>query len=419
VFKIPRGTRDFSIEDMQKRRYIEEGMRSTFQTFGYREIQTPTFETLELFTAKSGQEIIEELYSFKDKGGRDLALRPELTAPVIRFYVDKLQMEPKPLKLFYFGNCFRYDRPQKGRYREFRQAGCEIIGTDTPEAYAELIVLAYKILENSGIEDLRLNIGNLNILSLIFKQLKLTREQQKYLIPLIDKSLFEDVFDVLRDFGIKGEDANKFIEILQTPDVKIIKKYFKDDSAIKEIGELEQILKLIEKAFGIKNYKVQMSIVRGLDYYKGLVFEIEAPILGAEKQLCGGGAYDLISLFGGKKTPSAGFAIGFDRTIVALESENYRFPKSQIDAYVIPLNEDIVDLAINIVQILRNEGFLVDLDLLRRGLGKSLKYASSIDVKKAIILGPKETKQNSVTVRDMETGEQKFIKIKDIIKIFQ
>ena len=419
MFKIPRGTRDFSIEDMQKRRYIEEGMRSTFQTFGYREIQTPTFETLELFTAKSGQEIIEELYSFKDKGGRDLALRPELTAPVIRFYVDKLQMEPKPLKLFYFGNCFRYDRPQKGRYREFRQAGCEIIGTDTPEAYAELIVLAYKILENSGIEDLRLNIGNLNILSLIFKQLKLTREQQKYLIPLIDKSLFEDVFDVLRDFGIKGEDANKFIEILQTPDVKIIKKYFKDDSAIKEIGELEQILKLIEKAFGIKNYKVQMSIVRGLDYYKGLVFEIEAPILGAEKQLCGGGAYDLISLFGGKKTPSAGFAIGFDRTIVALESENYRFPKSQIDAYVIPLNEDIVDLAINIVQILRNEGFLVDLDLLRRGLGKSLKYASSIDVKKAIILGPKETKQNSVTVRDMETGEQKFIKIKDIIKIFQ
>ena len=419
MFKIPRGTRDFSIEDMQKRRYIDEGMRSTFQTFGYREIQTPTFETLELFTAKSGQEIIEELYSFKDKGGRDLALRPELTAPVIRFYVDKLQMEPKPLKLFYFGNCFMYDRPQKGRYREFRQAGCEIIGTDTPEAYAELIVLAYKILENSGIEDLRLNIGNLNILSLIFKQLKLTREQQKYLIPLIDKSLFEDVFDVLRDFGIKGEDANKFIEILQTPDVKIIKKYFKDDSAIKEIGELEQILKLIEKAFGIKNYKVQMSIVRGLDYYKGLVFEIEAPILGAEKQLCGGGAYDLISLFGGKKTPSAGFAIGFDRTIVALESENYRFPKSQIDAYVIPLNEDIVDLAINIVQILRNEGFLVDLDLLRRGLGKSLKYASSIDVKKAIILGPKETKQNSVTVRDMETGEQKFIKIKDIIKIFQ
>ncbi len=419
MFKIPRGTRDFTIEEMHKRTYVEEVMRSTFKTFGYREIQTPTFETLELFTAKSGQEIIGELYSFKDKGGRDLVLRPELTAPVIRFYVDKLQMKPKPLKLFYFGNCFRYDRPQKGRYREFRQAGCEIIGTNTPEAYAELIALAYKILENSGVKNLRLNIGNLNILSLIFKQFKLSKEQQKYLTPLIDKSLFEDVFELLQDFGIKSKDANELIEVLKTPDMKVIKKIFKDDSAKKEIEELEKILKLIKKAFGIRNYKIQIGIVRGLDYYKGLVFEIEAPILGAEKQLCGGGAYDLIPLFGGKNAPSAGFAIGFDRTIVALESENYKFPKTQIDAYVIPLNENIVDKAINIVQTLRNEGFSVDLDLLRRGLGKSLKYASSIDVKKAIILGLKESEQDSVTVRDMESGEQKLIKIIDIIKLFQ
>ena len=418
MFKIPRGTRDFTIEEMQKRRYVEEVMRYTFHTFGYSEIQTPTFETLELFTAKSGQNIIEELYSFKDKGGRDLALRPELTAPVIRFYVDKLQMEPKPLKLFYFGNCFRYDRPQRGRYREFRQAGCEIIGTNTPEAYAELIVLAYKILKNSGVKNLRLNIGNLNILSSIFKQLKLSKEQQKYLIPLIDKSSFEDVLDVLRDFGIKEEDANKLIEILQTSEIKVIKKILKDDSAKKEIEELEKIIKLIEKAFGINDYNIQMGIVRGLDYYKGLVFEIDAPILGTEKQLCGGGAYNLIPLLGGKNAPSAGFAIGFDRTIVALESENYEFPKTQIDAYVIPLGENIIDKAINIVQTLRNEGFSVDLDLLRRGIGKSLKYASSINVKKAIILGPEEIKQDSVTIRDMKTGEQKLIKIKDILKFF-
>ena len=137
MFKIPRGTRDFSPKEMEKRRYVEECMRSTFETFGYREIQTPMFESLELFTAKSGNAVIDEIYSFSDKGGRNLALRPELTAPVIRFYVDKLQMEPKPLKLFYFGNCFRYDRPQKGRYREFKQAGCELIGADTPIAYAE------------------------------------------------------------------------------------------------------------------------------------------------------------------------------------------------------------------------------------------------------------------------------------------
>lgn len=416
MFNLPRGTRDFPSKEMQKRRYIEEIMRSTFNSYGYNEIQTPTFETLELFKAKSGQEIMEELYFFKDKGNRDLALRPELTAPVIRFYVDKLQMEPKPIKLFYFGNCYRYDRPQKGRYREFRQAGCEIIGTNSPEAYAELITLAYKILENSGVEELKLNIGNLTILSSIFNQIKLTKDQQKYLIPLIDKSLFDDILIALKDFGIKSIDAENLIELLQTTDIKSINNFLKDDSAKIEIERLEQILKLLEKAFGIKNYQIQMNIVRGLDYYNGLVFEIEAPILGAEKQLCGGGAYELISLFGGRETPSAGFAIGFDRTIVALESENYKFPITKLDIYVIPLAEDIVEIAIKIVQTLRDKGFSVDLDLLRRGLGKSLKYASSINAKNVIIIGPDEVAQDSVTIRDMETGEQKLIKIKDITK---
>ena len=416
MFNLPRGTRDFTAEEMQKRRYIEEIMRLTFKSFGYQEIQTPTFETLELFKAKSGQEILEELYFFKDKGNRDLALRPELTAPVIRFYVDKLQMEPKPLKLFYFGNCFRYDRPQKGRYREFRQAGCEIIGTDTAEAYAELIVLAYNILKNSGIKNLKLKIGNLNILSSIFNQINLSKEQQKYLIPLIDKSMFQDLFDALKDFNVKSNDADKLIELLQTTDISIIKNSLKDISVKKELEKLEKILNLLEKAFGIINFQIQMNIVRGLDYYKGLVFEIEAPILGAEKQLCGGGTYDLISLFGGKDSPSAGFAIGFDRTIVTLESEGYKFPRTKMDAYVIPLGEDIIEKAITIVQSLRNQGLTVDLDLLRRGLGKSLKYASSINAKKAIIIGPKEVEQDSATIRDMESGEQKLIKIKYILR---
>jgi len=213
VLKIPRGTRDFTSEEMQKRRYVEEVMRKTFETFGYKQVQTPTFETLELFTAKSGDTIIEELYSFADIGGRDLALRPELTAPVIRFYVEKLQMEPKPLKLYYFGNCYRYDRPQKGRYREFKQAGCEIIGTDTAEANAELIAMAYKVLENAGVKKLVLNIGNLNILSSLFSQFKLTKDQQKYLIPLIDKSMFEDVFNALRDFN-KTSDIKKIENLI-------------------------------------------------------------------------------------------------------------------------------------------------------------------------------------------------------------
>jgi len=377
-------------------------------------MQTPMFETLELFTAKSGDAVLDEIYSFSDKGGRNLALRPELTAPVMRFYVDKLQMEPKPLKLFYFGNCFRYDRPQKGRYREFKQAGCELIGTDTPLAYAELITMANTILEKVGLKNMKLNIGNLSVLSSMFDVIKLPKDKQKYLIPLIDKSQFEDVLSALQDFGIKKEDANDFLEILQTSDIKKISNYIKEEKKSKEeLSNLEKILELLETSFNVKNYQLKMSIVRGLDYYKGIVFEIEAPSIGAEKQLCGGGAYELISMFGGRESSTAGFAIGFDRTIVALEVEKYQFSTPKIDVYVIPLNEDMTSKALEIVQKLRNQNISTDIDLLKRGIGRSIKYASSIDAEKVIIIGPKELEQDSITVRDMKSGEQKLVNIND------
>jgi histidyl-tRNA synthetase len=395
-------------------------MRSTFQRFGYREIQTPIFETLELFTAKSGDAIIEEIYSFKDKGGRELALRPELTAPVIRSYVDKMQMEAKPIKLFYFGNCFRYDRPQKGRYREFRQAGCEIIGTDTPDAYAELIAMAYTLLKNVGLKDIKLKIGNLDILSSMFDVLKIKKDEQKQLIPLIDKSQFDEVSTVLQDFGVKKEDADIFLEALQTTDIEKISKYVKDKKSIeKEISDLEKTLGLLENVFDIKNYQIKMSIVRGLDYYRGVVFEIDASSLGAEKQLCGGGAYELVSLFGGRETPTAGFAIGFDRTVLALETEKFCFPSCKLDVYVVPVNKDMIVKSLELAQILRGQGVSVDLDLLGRGLSKSLKYASSIGAKKVVIVGIKELEKESVTVRDMDSGDQKIVKLKDIYSKFK
>ena len=417
MFQIPRGTRDFTSADMIKRRYVETKIKSIFERYGYKEIQTPTFETLELFTAKSGESIIDELYSFKDKGGRNLALRPELTAPVIRMYVDKLQMEAKPLKLFYFGNCFRYDRPQKGRYREFKQAGCEIIGSDTSEANAELIAMAFKILENVGLKNINLNIGNLKILKSIFKKLKLTKEQQNYITPLIDKSMYEELFAALIDYKIKAEDANSLIKLLDTSDLKEIKNFIKDDElAKKELEELKIILSYLKNIYKIKNPNIKMAIVRGLDYYTGVVFEIEAPILGAEKQLCGGGVYELIKLFGGKEFPQAGFAIGFDRTILALESEKFQFPIKEINFFVIPVNEDMIQKSLEITEIIRKNNYTVDLDLLKRGLTKSLKYASSINAKKVIIVGPKELETNSITIRDMKTGEQEIVKIKEITK---
>ena len=417
MFNKPRGTRDFSPEEMQKRQYVEDDIRSTFKKFGYQEIQTPMFEELKLFTAKSGENIIQEIYSFKDKSNREIALRPELTAPVIRFYIEQLQMQPKPLKLCYFGNCFRYDRPQKGRYREFRQTGCEIIGTDTPEAYAELIALAYNILENTGLKNIQLNIGNLNILSSMFNKLGLPIGKQKYVIPLIDKSEYEELLNALQDFNINPKDATNFLEILQTTDIKKIRDYIKNDQkALNELNNLEQILNLLEKSFGIKKYNIKMSIVRGLDYYKGIVFEIDAPALGAEKQLCGGGAYELIRLFGGTETPTAGFAIGFDRTILALETQKYKFPSEKLNVYVIPVNPAMINKSLEITTSLRKQNITADIDLLQRGISRSLKHASTINAEKTIIVGPKELEKNSVTIRDMKTGKQEIVKIKEIKK---
>jgi len=354
VLKLPRGTRDFSPDEMDKRNYLENSMKETFEKYGYREIETPIIEYLELFTKKSGEAILKEIYTFKDKSGRDLSLRPELTAPVIRFYIDKLQMKPKPLKLFYFGKCYRYDRPQKGRYREFKQAGCEIIGTDKPEALAELISMSYNILRNVGVKEIILNIGNLKILSHIFNELKLSKNQKKYIIPLIDKSLIKELYEALNNFGLDKIKIDQFLKILNTHDIKKVEDIINDNKKIiDEINNLKNIFKLLDFSFKIK-YNFKLGIVRGLDYYNGLVFEIETPSLGAEKQICGGGQYDLINIFGGKETPTAGFALGFDRVIIALEIEKYTFPKKKLDFFIIPVNDNMIEKSLEIIRLIRN-----------------------------------------------------------------
>lgn len=416
MLKLPRGTRDFSTDEMDKRNFLENSMRETFENYGYGEVETPNIEYLELFTKKSGEAILNEIYSFKDKSGRELSLRPELTAPIIRFYIDKLQMRPKPIKLFYFGKCYRYDRPQKGRYREFKQAGCEIIGTDKPEALAELISMSFNILRNVGLKETILNIGNLKILSHIFKELNLSINQKKYILPLIDKSLDKDLYDALINFGIEKFKIENFLKILNNNDIKNIEDFIIDKkSIIDEINNLENIFKLLDSTFKIK-FEFKLGIVRGLDYYNGLVFEIETPSLGAEKQICGGGQYDLINTLGGRETPTAGFALGFDRVIIALETEKFEFPKKNLDFYIIPVDDSMIEKSLQIINLLRNKKINADVDLLRRGVGKSLKYASSINALKSIIIGPKELKNNSLTIRNMETGEQNIIKIDQLIE---
>ena len=264
-------------------------------------------------------------------------------------------------------------------------------------------------------KNIHLNIGNLTIISAIFKKLHLLKDDQKILLPFIDKSQFEELKIALRDCGVSQNSIQHFIRILQTSDIKEIREFIADDTdAITELDTMEIILDLLKNAFQIHEYTIKLSIVRGLDYYKGLVFEIDAPVLGAEKQLCGGGSYELVPLFGGTEVPTAGFAIGFDRTLLALEEEDFPFPMRKLDVFVIPVTKDMIPMSINIVQDLRNHGLSVDFDQLRRGIGKSLKYANTKHVKKVIIVGPKELEQKIITVRDMETGAQETVALSEI-----
>ena len=409
---------------MEKRRFVQGQMEKVFKKYGYREIATPTIEHLELFELKSGEAIIDELYSFRDKGNRNITLRPELTAPVMRFYVEQFQMETKPLKFFYFGNCFRYDRPQEGRYREFWQMGCELIGSSNPEAIAELIVLAYNVIKNTGLIDVQLRIGNLNLLG---QQIKDTLPpgsisdallaDQAEILRAIDKNDMESVEHLLKNRNTPTDKISNFIDFLECDSIGHLKDYFRGLSSVEaDIGYFEKILEFLE-LFNVPTGDVlDMKIARGLDYYRGVVFELEAPKLGAEKQLCGGGSYELVSLLGGREIPTAGFAIGFDRVMMALGKEGYEFPLSHVLIYVTALDRTLDRDVIKIAARLRKSGFIVDFDLMKRSIAKSLKYANKIGAQQVIILGKDEWDGGKLVVKNMLSGDQQEINIMDLEK---
>lgn len=421
MLTTPRGTRDFTSEEMHKRNLLLDAMKQTFLAYGYAEIQTPTFEHLELFTKKSGASIVEELYTFTDKGGRDLALRPELTAPVIRLYNEQLQVQPKPLKLFYFGNCFRYDRPQKGRYREFWQIGCELLGSDSPEAIAELIALAFHVLSDVGLKDIVLRIGQVKLLSIQVQLVKDSlKEEEKdsfdiaLVLRLIDKEDFEEVEKYFYDKGCPEHVVTRFFSFLECKTSDAVAGFFHEGQQLTIVKQYQKVLGFLPD-LKVDAVEVDMRIARGLDYYTGIVFEIDAPVLGAEKQLCGGGQYELIGQLGGNELASSGFAIGFDRTLLALESEQFKFTPPRLDVFIIPVTKDQLPPALRLCQELRNQKKSVDIDLLRRGIGKGLKYANSKNATFAVIIGEKEVEQNKVTLRNMSSGEQVTISSSEII----
>lgn len=409
---------------MLKRRLIEKSLRETALSFGYQEVATPTFENAELFVRKSGSAILDQLYLFRDKSERELVLRPELTAPVIRFFSNELHKQPKPLKIFYEGSCFRYERPQKGRFREFWQFGAELIGTDSPEGIAELIVFATQCLTNAGLTNFELRVGYLEILKSIMNKSNIQPELQAEIMIIIDKGDLDSLRTELENAGLEQERIDAFLELVQfkykssefEDRYKILTEQFPTIKA--HLDRFQKVIYFLN-IFGLDNYTIDLGIARGLDYYTGIVFEIDVPVLGAEKQVCGGGEYSLDELFNLKDTPCSGFAIGFDRVVLAYELEGVTTPDQDLDIFIIPLAQSGLEKAIEISSKLRKAGFKLDLDIRGRNMSKNLKFASSRGVKFVVFIGDNELKEGLALVRNMADGEQKKIKFEKIIEHFK
>ena len=410
MIQRPRGTRDFLPDEMERRRHYEGKLRSVAKRFGFRETATPIFEDSELFILRSGPNIVDELYAFRDKGDREIALRPELTAPTIRMFVNSMSNDPKPIKLFYFGQCFRYERPQSGRYREFFQFGAELIGSATPDTDAEAIALAAAMIEELGLKDFRLKVGHIGVLRQKLKEAGIPDGNLAEILQKLDKKAYEEAVPLMEAAGVDREVMDGIFEFTDTVGgIEVL------DRVPGDAGDYLRSLVSRLTAMGIEDFDIDLGVVRGLDYYTGVVFEAEAPALGAEKQILGGGSYSLSELFGGEDVFSTGFAIGFDRILLALEKEGLEYENEGIDAYVVPVSDDVRSEAAGITAMLRKAGISCDTDIMERKMGKAMKHASSVGARQAVIVGTKELESDSVTLRDMSSGEQTLVPISELI----
>ncbi len=435
----PRGTRDFLPEETEKRGRAKKAMQDVLERWGYQEIATPTFEHLELFTIKSGASVVEEIYSFTDKGGRALALRPELTAPVMRMYVSEMQNSPKPQRLWYYGNCFRYERPQRGRFREFWQMGAELIGAAKPDSEAEAIALADGMLRSVGVTG-DIHVGYLGLIRTLLS--KIEAQHRPSVMRMIDKKERSNLATLLEEIGqshlgllelidLKGQPAlDKAAEIVRELGVKpdeasapVAAQAGEPAAAGAAVGrgsarqgravgaelQLDEFQETVDLlgAYGVK-FTIDFEIVRGLEYYSGTVFEIYAEGLGAQRQICGGGTYELASLFGGKETSSTGFGLGFDRIMEIVQMEG-----SRTSPVFLAFTPDVKVQAAKIAGMLRKSVPLV-LDVMGRSLGAQLKAAAGAGAQFVVIVGKDELEAGMLTLRDMAGGGQESLPLAEI-----
>lgn len=407
----PRGTKDILPGVVNGWRYVESIMRDVCREFNYQEIRTPIFEHTELFQRGigDGTDVVDkEMYTFNDRSGRSITLRPENTASVVRSFVEnKLYAEPMPLKVFYIGPMFRYDRPQAGRMRQFHQFGVEAMGSPSPVVDAETIMLAITVLKRLGLKELQLKINSVGCPNCRPQHRKLLQDYfRPHLAELCEdcQSRFER--SPLRILDCKVDHDKPFMA--GAPKIT--------DSLCDECREhFETVKKLLDEA-GVK-YEVDSTLVRGLDYYTKTAFEIQYSPLGAQSAVGGGGRYDgLVEELGGPSTPSVGFAMGLERIILALEKQGL-LPdsKNHVDVFAVVPDEGGTIDAFKVVMKLREAGLVCDMNLVARSMKSQMKQADRTNARFALIFGEDERKRGAVTVRNMADSSQQEVQLSEIV----
>lgn len=409
--KIPKGTQDILPVDIQKWYYIEEVIRKTLNRYGYHEIRTPMFEHTELFVRGIGEStdiVNKEMFTFPDRKGRSLTLRPEGTASVMRAYLEnRMQRSSKVMKLFYFGPMFRCEKPQAGRFRQFNQFGIELIGSPSPLADVEIIAAALEIYKTLGLKKLQVLINSVGC--------KKCRED--YIIKL--KSFLTSKKDELCA-DCKNRVEKNPMRVLDCKNIKcqrIIKEAPKiNDNLCNECNEHFEKVKGYLNDLKIR-YKIDETLVRGLDYYTKTAFEIISGELGAQNAIAGGGRYDdLIEELGGKATPGVGFAAGIERTIISMDKQNVKWPGvDSLEVFAIVMDEKNSSLAFQLLQKIRKAGFSADMDFVGKSIKSQMRAANKYNAKYTVILGEEELSRKCVILRNMGTKEQKEVNMEYLI----
>jgi len=419
-FKTVRGMRDFLPEEAKIMRYIEDKARRVAELYGYKEIITPVLEPYELLAAKAGEEIRLRMYTFKDLGERMVAMRPEFTPSVARLVATTLRNEPKPFRLFCVGSLYRYDEPQQGRYREFWQSNFELMGSDKPEADAEIILLTNSLMTLVGLRNHTFKIGHVGVLRGVMSGEELDEKVQNGAMQLMDKKQYNEAFRLIEEAGSSSKciaTLRKLVKLrggnlgIIEKMKQLVKNY---EEALKATENLQQILKLVKASECKIEMTVEAGFARGLEYYTGIIFEVNVPEM--DKALAGGGRYDrLIALFGGEPTPAVGVAHGIDRIMLAFQLQKTALKtKDERKTMIIPISEELNGEALKISQMLRDADISVEVEVTGRKVSKALEDANRKKMDYAIIVGEKELKEGSVVVRNLVKREQKIVKIKKI-----